>query len=213
MVEPAELWGRRPWGRGTDLRAVVGFVAGIVLLLAVARPGVAAEPANIVEARSLYQKATAAYGLGNFAEAALLYEKAFALTTKPELLFNAAQAHRRAGNKDRALALYTSYLQIFPKGSGRELAERRIDELTTAIQAERSRPAITPPPPALTTAPPPAINLTATAPADATPPRPIYRSPWFWVGAGAVVIASALVVVALSGSKPPEATWGTVGKQ
>src|SRR5687767_4116249 len=102
MGERAATWGR---------------FASILLVLLVSRPAGAAEPANIAEARVLYQKATAAYGLGNFEEAALLYEKGFALTTKPELLFNAAQAHRRAGNKARALALYTSYLQIFPKGS------------------------------------------------------------------------------------------------
>jgi tetratricopeptide (TPR) repeat protein len=192
--------------------ATWGRFAAILLVLLVSRPTGAAEPANIVEARELYQKATAAYGLGNFAEAALLYEKAFALTTKPELLFNAAQAHRRANNKERALALYTSYLQIFPNGSGRELAERRIDELNKANAGERSPPAITPPSAAALApapAPAPAINLTTTPPAEA--PRPLYRSPWLWVGVGAVVLASVLTVVALSGTKQPTPTWGTVG--
>lgn len=192
-----------------------GRFAAILMVLLVSRPAGAAEPANIVEARVLYQKATAAYGLGNFAEAALLYEKAFALTTKPELLFNAAQAHRRANNKERARELYTSYLQIFPKGSGGELAERRIDELNKAIEEERSRPAIQPPSaaalaPAAAPAPAPAIDLTATAPAEA--PRPLYRSPWLWAGVGAVVLASVVVVVALSGTQQPTPTWGTVGK-
>jgi len=199
-----------------QLAATWGRFAAILLVLLMSRPAGAAEPANIVEARVLYQKATAAYGLGNFAEAALLYEKAFALTTKPELLFNAAQAHRRGGNKARALALYTSYLQIFPDGSGRELAERRIDELNKAIEEERRLPAITPPsaPPsatALAPAPSPAINLTATTPAEA--PRPLHRNPWLWVGVGAaVVLASVLTVVAVSGAKQPTPTWGTVGQ-
>jgi hypothetical protein len=208
MVEGAERRGRRPSGRCS---AGCGLAA-VLLALALSRTAGAAEPQDLEQARLLYQKATAAYGLGNFAEAALEYEQAFALTTKPELLFNAAQAHRRAGNKERALALYSSYLQIFPKGSGRELAERRIDELTRAIQTERS----TTPPPARTVLPmapppqpPPAMVLTTAPAADST--RPLYRSPWFWVGVGAVAVVSVLTVVALSGTKQPSPTWGTVG--
>ena len=87
-------------------------------------------PAPDSEAAKLhYERATAAYALGNFSEAALSYEKAFELKPDPALLYNAAQAHRRAGSRPRAIELYRSFLQVFPRAEHRELAERHLQEL------------------------------------------------------------------------------------
>ena len=47
------------------------------------------------------------------------YEKAFALKPDPAVLYNAAQAHRLAGNKQRALDLYQSYLRMYGNDSAR----------------------------------------------------------------------------------------------
>ena len=54
------------------------------------------------DARSYLDKATSAYGLGRYAVAAENFEKAYELKPDLALLYNAAQSHRLAGNKQRA---------------------------------------------------------------------------------------------------------------
>jgi tetratricopeptide (TPR) repeat protein len=179
-------------------------VARLLLLATLAaayRPAIAADDE---EAKGHYEKATAAYALGHFGEAAEHYEKAFALKPDPALLYNAAQAYRRAGNRERALALYTSYLQVFPNGPNTEVAARWAQELKATLAAERAR------------APAPAPAPVALAPAPAAPApraqRSLVKRPWFWVAAGAVVAGSALTLALTSrGTKDPEPTFGAVG--
>src|SRR5437762_2788493 len=93
---------------------------GIVAALCVVLGGTGARADVTEDARIHYQKALAAYGLSNFAEAATEYEQAFALKPDPALLYNAAQAHRLAGNPERALQLYQNYLNL----PGRKSANR-----------------------------------------------------------------------------------------
>ncbi len=77
----------------------------LVLLFAAALPAVADPPATDA-AHLHYEKAEAAYALGNYAKAADEFEQAFELKPDPAILYNAAQAHRIGGNKTRALLLY-----------------------------------------------------------------------------------------------------------
>src|SRR5260370_33236020 len=97
------------------------------------------------DAKSLFDKGTAAFALGNYDEAANDYEGAFKLKPDPALLYNAAQAHRLAGNKPRALQLYQSYLHLYGKGiRNRAEVEQRVAELKEAIEND-SRGATAPP--------------------------------------------------------------------
>jgi tetratricopeptide (TPR) repeat protein len=144
-----------------------------------------------------YERATAAYALGHFAEAAEQYEKAFEQKPDPALLFNAAQAHRRAGNREHALALYTSYQQVFPGAPNIEVAARWAQELRTALAAER----------AAALAPAPTV-----ASAAAPPPARARRRIWWWV-AGAAAVASAVALGLALGSRDPrepEPSFGAV---
>src|SRR6185436_3078335 len=53
------------------------------------------------------------------------------------LLYNAAQAHRVAGNKQRALLLYQNYLRVYGKQvKNRDEVERHIQTLQRAIDSE-----------------------------------------------------------------------------
>src|SRR5437868_11164311 len=83
---------------------------GVVVAALIVLPGAA--PAE-ESAKELFDRGTAAYALGHFEEAAADYEKSFSLKPDPALLFNAAQAHRQAGNKRRALALYQNYVKLY----------------------------------------------------------------------------------------------------
>ena len=73
----------------------------VVLGIALASPRPAA--AEKLDARRHYEKATAAFGLGKYDEAAREYEAAFELKPDPALLYNAAQACRLAGRSARAI--------------------------------------------------------------------------------------------------------------
>jgi tetratricopeptide (TPR) repeat protein len=159
----------------------------------------------IDDAKAHYRHATAAYALGKFAEAANDYEAAYELAPDPALLFNAAQAHRLAGNKPRALMLYQSYARMYPDQPNVDEVRRHIDDLKQAI----ANPQTTPPPE--TSAPhPAAVDLVATAP----PPRkrPLVKNPWLWVGVGAavVVVVGVGLGVGLSGKADPNPTLGKV---
>jgi iron complex outermembrane receptor protein len=165
------------------------------------------------EARAHYEKATAAYALGRFAEAAAEFEQAFTLKPDPALLYNAAQAYRLAGSTERALQLYRSYLRVYGRRADHASdVEWHIGELEklgvaapppASVERAGSSAAGSPP---LAAAPPspPAASLVAPAPAPrADGERPIYERWWFWAGAGAVV-AAVVVGVVLATRKPTD---------
>jgi len=180
------------------------------------------------DAKSLFERGTALFALHKFGAAAEAFEKAFEIRADPAILYNAAQAHRLAGNKSRSLDLYQSLLRLY----GVQLANRaevveHIRQLTIAIEAERratNSPPVTPQPRPIeppTNVPPTAANPNPPAPAPAATPvlvassekPPVTKRRWFWpvMGVGiAVVIAGVTVGVVLGTSKtvPPSPTFG-----
>jgi tetratricopeptide (TPR) repeat protein len=188
------------------------FVLALYLLVGVAR-------ADNVDARTHYQRATTHFAVGEFAQAADEYEAAFKLKPDPALLYNAAQAHRLAGNLPKALILYKNYMMLYPKSPNLAAVRQQITKLEEAISAgEKAKfnppsataepgRSVTEPPPEPPPAPPPAA--TAAAPAPAPPPekRPYYKKWWFPVAivGGVVVIGAvvtAVVVTQTSTTKP-----------
>ena len=175
-----------------------GLSLWVALLAASLTSSVAAQAADQGkgDAKRLYEEATAAFGLGRYAEAAQRYEGAFALKPDPALLYDAAQAYRLAGNKVRALELYRNYLRLYPDRSNADDARNHVAALRRAIEDERepsgmatpagmalvSNPAFSvprppPPPPVVKSAPPPVVQAPfefppAVAPAPAAAPLP-----------------------------------------
>jgi hypothetical protein len=88
----------------------------------------------------------------------------------PQLLYNAAQAHRLGGNKKRALQLYQSYVKLYGDEIGnRGEVERIIITLKVAVESdERAQTA----PPTVTVAAPTPASAAASAPAVAAAPEP-----------------------------------------
>jgi tetratricopeptide (TPR) repeat protein len=187
-------------GPGFGLRAAV-------LVLVTTAAGSALGQPDGEAAKAHYERATAAYALGNFTDAASSYEKAFELKPDPALLYNAAQAHRRAGNRQRAMELYRSFLQVFPRADNRDVAERHLRELERAPSVEAQRaPVVVLPARAALAAPAP------TGRPIADPRRALWRRPWVWVAVGvSAVVAGTVTAMALSGKADPRPSWGTVG--
>lgn len=208
----------------------IRLVAAVVIMLTSAPVAFA----DTAQAKQHFDKATSAYALGRLAEAAQEYELAFDAKPDPALLYDAAQAHRLAGNKPRALLLYQNYLRIYgDKAPRHDEVNRRIAELKAAIETDQ-RVATAPPtepakpepvaePPAATPAPAPATVPAATATptpvahaalTERAPEKPLVKKPWFWavIAGSAAVVATgvALGVVYGSSDKPPRASLGTL---
>lgn len=137
------------------------------------------------DAKAVFERATALFALHKFGEAAVTFEKAFELRPDPAILYNAAQAHRLAGNKTRALELYDSLLRLYADKFKRAEINQHIAELRQAIDADR-RVASSPPVTTLPSAaakvpeshplPPPAQPSTVgtvAPPPEATNPTPL----------------------------------------
>ena len=177
--------------------------------------------ADSAAAKEHYKKGVAYFALQKYKEAAAEYELGFEAEPDPALLYNAAQAHRLAGNNRRALALYQNFVRMFPDRDDGS-AQRHIEALKVAIEAE-SKAEHQPPTdtrePTTTTTPEtkpavvetkPAVTLTAPP-----PPPPKKRTPkWVWgvAAGGAAVLAIGLGVglgVGLSGTQYPSTTVGS----
>ena len=200
---------------------ILRCVVVVVVWLAVATSARAEQPS---EARLHFDRATSAFALGRFNDAALEYEKAFDLKPDPALLYNAAQAHRKAGNKHRALLLYQNYLRIYGReAKNRAEVSRTVADLKVAI----ARDGTTEDPPQVVAEKEPVVVQKPTEPqpvvvplstvvlveTPAPPPRkPLVKKGWFWgVLAGSVVVvggAVALGVVLGSKTHDPNASLG-----
>jgi len=158
-------------GRASSPWVAVAVIAGLLLAARAEAGGKGKGKAD--EIRDYLDKATAAFALNHFAEAAEHYEKAFALKPDAAVLYNAAQAHRLANNKERALELYQSYLRLYGDDKRAEI-EKHVENLKQAIEKDHAvatSPPVTPAPVGTThDAPPPAPDPAAPAPTAETPP-------------------------------------------
>jgi len=200
------------------------------LLVGATRGAAAAEDKTTNDARRLYSEATAAFGLGNYAEAAEKYEGSFKLHPDAALLYNAAQAYRMAGNQTRALQLYRNFIRLYGDNPRTPDARTHVAALEKAIaEAATPAPPASPAPsaplaPAPSTQPPATPSLIAPAPAPEPPPTlvvaqprsadqspPLVRRPWFWVAVGAVVVGGTVAaLLATRKNEYPSATLGTL---
>ncbi len=194
----------------------VKTLCAVAFLLLLAPLSARADEPVSASAKEHYQKGTAAYALGNYDEAAREYEAAFQKRQLPELLYNAAQAHRLAGNKKRALLLYENYLRLFgAKIVNRDEVSRLIAQLKTALAADESA-ATSPPTNAKVVEPPVAKpEPQPTLVVAVTKPPPKKKTPaWVWgvVGAGAAIVVGGVVVGVVLGTRPhdPAASLGAV---
>jgi tetratricopeptide (TPR) repeat protein len=176
-------------------------------------------------AKALFEQGRAHVNLGDYATATTEFEQAYVLKPLPLFLYNLAELAAFQGQRERAVQLYSRYLQEEKDPKLRAEVERRIAKLHMSPGKE---PAAAPPPPGgtkprpvepppsapppttlpapapLTTLPATATATTATAPAARS--RPQRR--WIWgVAAGAaVVIGGAITLAVIFGPSPVDPT-------
>ena len=159
-----------------SLRRLPLLIATLSLLVASAA-WAQAKPDSKTAAKEHYARGTSYYDLGKYDDAIKEFEAAYQLKNDPAFLYNLAQSYRLAGNEERALHFYKTYLRYVPKAPKRAEIEDRIAALERQMATESK--ATTTPPPAGTTPPtgttPPPTGTTppptgTTPPTDTTPP-------------------------------------------
>ncbi|MBK6575829.1 MAG: hypothetical protein IPG17_06490 [Sandaracinaceae bacterium] len=97
------------------------------------------EPVESVEdtARSHFRVGQLMYGEGRFDEAAAEFDRAYELSGRPQLLYNAFLAHRDAGHVPEAVARLRQYLEQTPDAVDRETLERRLAAMEETLEQQR----------------------------------------------------------------------------
>lgn len=181
----------------------------LAVLLVFTTNALAAEPPS-EEAKAHIRKATAAYNLGKYAEAAQEYETAYVQTLDANMLFNIGQSYRMAGDREKALTAYRSFIRSAPESEQRSLAEAKIREL----QQQRGSGTPTPPVPAVpldqqtdpgrsnagSASRPENVLVSAPVPASPEPASasPFYKHWLFWTAVGAAVAGGVVLAIVLS---------------
>jgi tetratricopeptide (TPR) repeat protein len=94
------------------------------------------------EAMRLFGEGRAKYDSGRYDEAIAAFTRAYALAPDPLLVFNIAQAHRRAGNCAAAVAAYEDYLRLDPGSTRTEEARSHARALSIQCPPSLPRPAV-----------------------------------------------------------------------
>jgi tetratricopeptide (TPR) repeat protein len=165
-------------------------------------PASADEPAPRERARELFEQGQAAYDLGEYDRAVALLREAYQLSSAPALLFNIAQAHRRARQCTRALEVYRHFVRVDPDSPYRADAEAHILALAARCGED---PAAAPAAPA-TPVPAPAVRLVEPATQPPPPPPKRGRSAVALLGSGAVLGLAAASVAIWNAGRHGE--WG-----
>ncbi len=102
------------------------------------------------DAEKLYQEGQAAYDAKRYDDAIAAWDKSYAQSKLPALVFNLAQAHRLAGHCTKAVEAYTRFLSLDPASDERPSAEQFMRELQPCPDApkrppERTEPIVTGP--------------------------------------------------------------------
>src|SRR5580765_3777908 len=141
--------------RGTGTTVVTVALAALVTTVlpavagrgrALAAPPVDEAAARRDEAKAAFGRGNAAYNLGKYAEAIAEFERAYALSRLPEILFNLGQCYRKQWEAEqrselgrRALHYYEAVVREAPTAKVRPDAEQFITELTPAVAAAEAR--------------------------------------------------------------------------
>ncbi|MEW5740531.1 MAG: tetratricopeptide repeat protein [Myxococcota bacterium] len=186
------------------------------------------------DAKAAAQAGKTAYELGRFEEALAHYEEAWRLKQAPGLLFNLGQCHRQLGHSEQALHYYKQYLESDPPDAQakatrevvakleKELAEAearakaeaeqkqaleleqaraeaaRIEREREAARQEEARRAEEARLKELE------LQAAIAAAPPKAPPKPAYKTWWFWTGVGVVAAGTttAILLATIPRSEP-----------
>lgn len=208
-----------------DKNAVMNFasqVRGLAALLIILLGSATAHGADF---KTQYDLALALYQAQKFEESIPEFKAAYQLTAKPGLLFNLAQAYRKAGHPREAIEYYDRYLSATPQIDGDTrhkvdgyLAEARNTlaalelEMKRRLAEDKAAHEQEPEAAPLAPAAPPLLpgGLTAAVPGTAPvapgasdsrsasrPTDQLWQRWWLWTAIGGALVAGVIVGVAV----------------
>ncbi len=92
------------------------------------------------DAEKLYQDGQTAYDAKRYDDAVAAWDKAYALSKLPALMFNLAQAHRLGGHCTKAVEAYKRFLSLDPASDEKPSAEQFLRELEPCADAPKQPP-------------------------------------------------------------------------
>jgi tetratricopeptide (TPR) repeat protein len=171
------------------------------------------------QARSHFNTGSLAFSAGRFADALSEFQKSYALSGRPKLLYNIGVASDRLRRDREALAAFEQYLEQVPAAPERAEVEARIAVLrgvtTTPVPTESTPPPTESTPTPTTVAPQPVDTSTtttsttvitevvpaepveSTVPAETRAPHPSVGQ-WLALGASGVVAVAGGVLFAIA---------------
>lgn len=153
------------------------------------------------EARALFELGRTEYASGRYDDALAHFERAYALSGRPELLYNMAQCFDRLRRDEDAIDALERYLAALPEASNRPEVEARLEALRAAVR-DREWAAAAWTPPAADPDPAPAAE------------GGVETQWWFWTILGVAVVGAGVGIglgVGLSGETVAAAPPGDVG--
>jgi tetratricopeptide (TPR) repeat protein len=102
-------------------------------------PSGATDEQKKAEAKSLYEKGLSHYNLGEFDFAVKAFREAYAISSKPGLLFNIAQSFRLKKDYEQATYFYQTYLRLQPDAPNRVDVEARLKEMQEAMEEAKKQ--------------------------------------------------------------------------
>jgi len=98
------------------------------------------------EAKALFAAGRAAFDSGRFADALDYFERSYAISKRPGLLYNIGIVRDRLRDDKRALEAYEAYLAAVPDASNRAEVETRASAIRAALaRQQEAAPAPRPP--------------------------------------------------------------------
>lgn len=144
-----------------------------------------ADPARDAEARQHFTTGRDAFARGDFSTAATEFERAYALSRRPQLLYNIGRAYQEQLRLEDAHRAFQHYLDALPTAPDRAEVESRLRVIEVAMSHQA------PPPPA---DPPPTRVVVVERPVTV---RPAESHPWrvaFWVLGGLSLVTGGATV-------------------
>jgi len=195
------------------------LLVGVMLLSASLVQAQAAAPPTgdadrTEEAKALFAAGRASFDAGRFADALDYFERSYAISKRPGLLYNIGIVRDRLRDDKRALEAYDAYLAAVPDASNRAEVETRASAIRSALARQQEAapaPVVATPAEAAATVQPAAAPDTMAAvesnePAEADSGS-VFGRWWFWTAVGAVVAGGVVVgVVAASGGEDEAAS-------
>lgn len=192
----------RAFHRTTKLTAALAIAALVHVFAAPA----AAQSSHDDEARVLFQAGQMAFTDGRYEDALEYFERSFALSGRPALLYNIGTTADRLRLEERALEAFQGYIDALPQAENRKEVEARMRILERSIAERQARPAepepVTPvvapePAQAEPDVPPGAQNLEATGlPQSDEGKKKLVQKGWFWAVIGVAAFGLGLGISA-----------------